>query len=159
MKKLITIVCSLCLAVMMFALSACGGGSSSGSIKGNYKTVDATSYAATAETLKNAKVPFTPNRAEEDPDKAAEKVGFSFNSKGEIAFTIDGKKASIGSDATIKAINEDESILALSGDVKIKMDDKFIDTIAEFVMAQTLTTQTLAENPEIYRQSRSHLEY
>ncbi len=127
MKKLITVLCSLCLAVMLFALSACGG-SSNGTIKGNYKEADAESYAAAMEVVAEPKL------VKED----ATSFGLSVKSDFEASVKFDGKSASVSENETLDvSVNMENADVTAAAKVelKLKMDDKFIDTIYNAVAA------------------------
>lgn len=127
MKKLITVLCSLCLAVMLFALSACGG-SADGTIKGNYKEADAESYAAAMEVVAEPKL------VKED----ATSFGLSVKSDFEASVKFDGKSASVSENETLDvSVNMENADVTAAAKVelKLKMDDKFIDTIYNAVAA------------------------
>ncbi len=130
MKKLIAVFCSLCLAVMLFALSACGGGVD-GTIKGNYKEADAESYAAAMQVVSEPKVV-----------KEGEKTfGLSVKSDFEASVKFDGKSVSVSENETADfAIDTEKEGLAgvtaaVNAELKLKMDDKFIDTVYNAVVA------------------------
>ncbi len=124
MKKLLTVFCSLCLAVMLFALSACGG-SADGTIKGDYKEADAESYAAAMEVVSEPKL------VKEDQTT----FGLSVKSDFEASVKFDGKSVSLSENETANVAVDTEKeglegiTAAANAELKLKMDDKFIDTV------------------------------
>ena len=120
MKKLLTVLCSLCLAVFLFALSACGGSGVDGTIKGDYKEADAESFTAASAVLAEAKF------AKDD----ATAYGLSFNSDAEASFTFDGKTAKITENESLSLIIAENITAAMNAELTAKADKGFINTVA-----------------------------
>ena len=113
MKKFMTMLIAIVMAVSVFAFSACGNGDKvKGSIDGKYEKVDpatdAETYATLQEKLDNAKP------AAQD----AEKAGGDAKTNAEIKLTVGGKSLTLSLDAALALIldlTKEEGLEMVSG--------------------------------------------